>query len=155
MSENFIKKIFFDKFKIQCKKIEENKGQNGETPDFLLFKNNLKFAVCEVKKITDDNKCEPYEKISAPAITKIAHKIKKASEQMKQYTLPKVLVFVDYNTDFVESLKLVISEHSRASEIDLYIWINKGSVNKVDDLSFGYRNDNEKGKKLMKYFNKI
>ena len=74
---------------------------------------------------------------------------------MKQYTLPKVLVFVYYNTDFVESLKLVISEHSRASEIDLYIWINKGSVNKEDDLSFGYRNDNEKGKKLMKYFNKI
>lgn len=161
MTENFIEILFREYFDIKCEKINENKGQKGKTPDFFLCKNNLKFAICEIKEITDDvndgtwekineNGIESFEKIGAPAITKIAHKIKDAYKQMEKHSLLKVLVFVNYYSDYIETLKFVIKGHSYAKDIDLYIWIDKGSVGKKDKIYFEWVNN--KGEQLRKYF---
>lgn len=164
ISSNFIKDYFLNNFTIECRKIEENKGQNGKTPDFLLYKNYLNFAVCEVKDIRDDindgtwekrndNGIKSYEKESGFSVGKIVSKIKDAYEQLKSYNLPKIVVFVNYWSDHALSLNGVLKKPNEIkNKIDLYIWLDKGSVNKEDKIHFRFYDNNSTGKLLRQYF---
>ncbi len=147
-------------------KIEENKGQHGKTPDFLLCKDSLEFAVCEVKEMTDDvndgtwekrdeDGLQSYEKENSPAVAKVSKKIKEGYEQLRSYKLSKVLVFIDYYSDHVSSLNHVLKSFQDGNigeiknKIDLYIWIDKGSVGKEDELYF---RGNSVGKQLKQNY---
>src|SRR3989339_548980 len=157
MGNNFIKNYFSKNFGIDCEKIAENKGQNGNTPDFLLKKENIIFAICEVKnlelnpndgtwKVVGNVKEKDYLSIS-----KIISKIKKAYEQLRSSQLLKVLVFVDFWSDHITSLDFVLKSDIKRIEgiknrIDLYIWIDKGNTRRKDIIYFRYYNDN--GKRL-------
>lgn len=168
-TEKFVKELLKERFDIECRKIPENKGQDGRTPDFLLFKNDINFAVCEIKEITDDvndgtwekrndDDIESYEKMSNLDTTKIASKINDAYGQMKSHNLQKVLILVNYWSDYVSSLSEVLKKFNNEyigkakNNIDLYIWIDKGSVGREDKIHFRYFDNKSTGQQLRQNY---
>lgn len=182
-SEQYIQKYFIEKFNITLNKIPENGGKDGNTPDFEYLDGEERIFVSELKEIKPPN--FPNETSKETVWKKDDHSdgyvrnwnqanlisdgIKRAYKQLKHYTEPKILIFLNHNyffdvNDLVGTIngylidnngkRMPDNYYSFASEvkikniknkIDLYIWIDVSQYTSTqfeNNIVFRYPTDN-------------
>jgi hypothetical protein len=188
-SEIYLQNLFKDRYNIRFQKIDEKRGRIGSTPDFEVFQNEQRAFVCELK---DFDEVEPLEENGwtiihhsdgsvtsyrkSNAISRIKNAIAAAYKQLKSYSEPKVLVFLNHTVhlnvaDFdetfkgqsilgeVQGIRYINTLAQKASDgeikklkwkIDLYIWIDSIPHSVTDRINKLYfRFTTKQGKKLI------
>ena len=110
-SEQYICRLFQDRYGILLRKIDDRDGVEGQTPDFEYIENGSRIFVCELKdyvmvipseetgwEITShpDGSEEATRKNNAS--NRISHNIYSAYKQLSTYREPKVLVILNYSS---------------------------------------------------------
>ncbi|MFH0712781.1 MAG: hypothetical protein V2A55_02950 [Candidatus Jorgensenbacteria bacterium] len=153
--EKIAQDLLEERFGVNLMNIKESENK---TPDFFIYKNGKRVAVCEVK---DLEYVEPSPKTgwkrkkenyfwTRPDNTplKVRKKIYEAQKQLKNFNLPKILIFVGFKGDHIDLLQAIrgyaiysdsdgnktnlydgredTSKRIRPiiNNINLYIWIN-------------------------------
>jgi len=166
-SEQYVQRLLKDRYGIRLIKIDDDGGKNGKEADFEYCENNQRIFVCELKEYETMNPTEKsgWEKIhhsdgsigytrNCIAPNKISRNIHKAFKQLKKYSEPKILIFLNHYPgydvrDLVDTYRgfceytvgdriIKDSYYKKASEgtikeeknqIDLYIWIDASDKN--------------------------
>jgi hypothetical protein len=162
-SEKYIAQIFQSRYGINLLKIDEQGWKEGATPDFEFMDQGKRVFICELKDFRNIKPSEkdgwkitnhPNGSVEASRISnatnRISYAIEEAHRQLKNWSEPKVLIFLNYSPYLsVEDLEEVYRGYRvlgvennvtyldvyarRASEgqikmkkgeIDLYIWID-------------------------------
>lgn len=166
-SELYVQKLFKDRYGILLVKIDDIGGKGGQEPDFEYIEDNKRIFVCELKeyervtpseetgwqvKHHPDGSIEATRNSNAP--NKVSESIHHAYKQLKKYSEPKILIFLNHYQgldvrDLEETYrgfreydigdrKIIDTYYRRASEgiireekanIDLYIWIDASDKN--------------------------
>lgn len=189
--EQYVCDLFRKRFGLALRKIDEQKGISGKRPDFEYLENNERIFVCELKEFVY---IEPSEKAgwdvqrhpdgsaggtrNCNAPNQISRKIYAAYEQLKEYTEPKILIFLSHYPsrdvrDLEETYKgyaeyavgerIIIDKFAKCAsdrisevkaKIDLYIWIDAADkLVSLDHDKFDFIPVTEAGRKIVeRYF---
>jgi len=165
-SEKYVHDLFLNQYRIPLIKMDDFDGRYGKEPDFEYCENNKRIFVCELKEYETINPSEKdgWEITHHPdgsvestrnniAPSKISWNILCAYDQLKKYSEPKILIFLNhypgYDIRDLEETYRGFSEYvigdrkikdvyyKQASEsvkeektkIDLYIWIDASDKN--------------------------
>lgn len=185
--EKILKQIFLKDYNLTLEKITTN---NNKSADFYILKDNKTIAVCEVKDIESIESSEKNgwshnketDTWSRPdnAPNRIRTKIHNAFNQLSKYELPKIIVFVNFDSmvdikDLQQAINGFLPYYSKddptkithiydgakktlerikyeVDKIDLYIWLGQNSQDKK--IYFRTVKNNKTGQELMiNYFN--
>jgi len=150
--EKHFQELFYLRYGIKLKKIDEEGGINGRTADFELIIDNHRIFVCELKEFVDVPLSEEYgfKVTTTPKGTKIARKkhnatnrisnaIEEAYEQLSKYSEPKILALLNFSRfmgveDLEETYKgyRVLGVENGITLLDVYA--RRASEGKIKDL---------------------
>jgi len=158
-SELFVQKLFQRNYGVHLSKIKES---GDKSPDYEFIFNGKRVFVCELKtiervrteaagwEIINDSEGMREATRDDNAVERVARKIHEAHKQLKSYSQPKVLIFLNKDSlvDFKDleeafngyqiysngRVKLVNTASARIAngiirnekyDIDLYVWVDK------------------------------
>lgn len=105
--ERFVREFLFSKYGVELKKIAESTGAGQNSADFTLFEGRERIAIMEVKRLTRAPRTaaagwKVWEEDGiwigtreSNARDRVAKKLYDASNQLQNYTLPKILILVN------------------------------------------------------------